>query len=47
VLLSRLTYNRNLWSRPGDIDYFVEHGYGVIMQDTRERFNSDGSACMY
>jgi predicted acyl esterase len=47
VLLSRLTYNRNLWSRPGDIDYFVEHGCGVIMQDTRERFNSDGSACMY
>jgi putative CocE/NonD family hydrolase len=42
VLLSRLPYNKNLRPRPGDIDYFVEHGYGVIMQDTRGRFSSDG-----
>lgn len=34
VLLSRLPYNKNLRPRPGDIDYFVERGYGVIMQDT-------------
>ena len=42
VLLSRLPYNKNLRPRPGDIDYFVERGYGVIMQDTRGRFASDG-----
>ena len=42
VLLSRLPYNKNLRPRPGDIDYFVERGYGVIMQDTRGRFSSDG-----
>ena len=42
VLLSRLPYNKNLRPRPGDIDYFVERGYGVIMQDTRGRFGSDG-----
>ena len=28
VLLSRLPYNKNLRPRPGDIDYFVERGYG-------------------
>ena len=39
VLLSRLPYNKNLRPRPGDIDYFVERGYGVIMQDTRGRFS--------
>jgi len=43
VLLSRLPYNKNLRLRPGDIDYFVERGYGVIMQDTRGRFSSDGA----
>jgi uncharacterized protein len=37
VLLSRLPYNKNLRQRPGDIDYFVERGYVVIMQDTRRR----------
>src|SRR5882724_11212043 len=42
VLLSRLPYNKNLRPRPGDIDYFVERGYGVIMQDTRGRFASEG-----
>jgi uncharacterized protein len=42
VLLSRLPYNKNLRPRPGDIDSFVERGYGVIMQDTRGRFSSDG-----
>ena len=42
VLLSRLPYNKNLRPRPGDIDYFVERGYGVIMQDTRGRFHSEG-----
>jgi uncharacterized protein len=42
VLLSRLPYNKNLRARPGDIDYFVERGYGVIMQDTRGRFHSEG-----
>ena len=42
VLLSRLPYDKNLRARPGDIDYFVERGYGVIMQDTRGRFASDG-----
>ena len=42
VLLSRLPYNKNLRQRPGDIDYFVERGYGVIMQDTRGRFSSEG-----
>jgi uncharacterized protein len=42
VLLSRLPYDKNLRPRPGDIDYFVERGYGVIMQDTRGRFGSDG-----
>jgi uncharacterized protein len=41
VLLSRLPYNKNLRARPGDIDYFVERGYGVIMQDTRGRFASE------
>jgi uncharacterized protein len=43
VLLSRLPYNKNLRQRPGDIDYFVERGYVVIMQDTRGRFASDGA----
>jgi putative CocE/NonD family hydrolase len=42
VLLSRLPYNKNLRPRPGDIDYFVERGYGVIFQDTRGRFASEG-----
>lgn len=42
VLLSRLPYNKNLRPRPGDIDYFVERGYIVIMQDTRGRFTSEG-----
>jgi putative CocE/NonD family hydrolase len=42
VLLSRLPYNKNLRPRPGDIDYFVERGYVVIMQDTRGRFASEG-----
>ena len=42
VLLSRLPYDKNLRPRPGDIDYFVERGYGVIMQDTRGRFASAG-----
>src|SRR5262245_50053790 len=44
VLLSRLPYNKNLRPCPGDIDYFVECGYGVIMQDTCGRFSSDGDA---
>ena len=43
VLLSRLPYDKNLRPRPGDIDYFVERGYGVIMQDTRGRFASAGA----
>lgn len=43
VLLSRLPYNKNLRQRPGDIDYFVERGYAVIMQDTRGRFASEGA----
>ena len=42
VLLSRLPYDKNLRRRPGDIDVFVEHGYVVIMQDTRGRFASEG-----
>jgi putative CocE/NonD family hydrolase len=42
VLLSRLPYDKNLRQRPGDIDYFVERGYVVIMQDTRGRFASEG-----
>ena len=42
VLLSRLPYDKNLRPRPGDIDYFVERGYGVIMQDTSGRFASEG-----
>jgi len=42
VLLSRLPYDKNLRTRPGDIDYFVERGYVVIMQDVRGRFASDG-----
>jgi hypothetical protein len=42
VLLSRLPYDKNLRRRPGDIDVFVEHGYVVIMQDTRGRFASGG-----
>ena len=42
VLLSRLPYDKSLRRRPGDIDVFVEHGYVVIMQDTRGRFASDG-----
>ena len=42
VLLSRLPYDKNGRRRPGDIDVFVEHGYVVIMQDTRGRFASDG-----
>jgi hypothetical protein len=42
MLLSRLPYDKNLRPRPGDIDYFVERGYGVIMQDTRGRFASAG-----
>jgi putative CocE/NonD family hydrolase len=42
VLLSRLPYNKDLGPRPGDIDYFVERGYGVIMQVTRGRFASRG-----
>src|SRR2546425_11140940 len=42
VLLSRLPYDKNLRTRPGDIDYFVERGYVVIMQDTRGRFASEG-----
>ena len=33
---------RTCASAPGDIDYFVERGYGVIMQDTRGRFASEG-----
>jgi putative CocE/NonD family hydrolase len=42
VLLSRLPYDKNARPRPGDIDYFVERGYVVIMQDTRGRFASEG-----
>src|SRR4249919_419341 len=42
VLLSRLPYDKNGRRRPGDIDVFVEHGYVVIMQDTRGRFASEG-----
>jgi hypothetical protein len=42
VLLSRLPYDKNGRRRPGDIDVFVEHGYVVIMQDTRGRFASGG-----
>jgi hypothetical protein len=42
VLLSRLPYAKDLRPRPGDIDYFVERGYVVVMQDTRGRFASDG-----
>lgn len=42
VLLSRLPYDKNLRRRPGDIDFFVERGYVVIMQDTRGRFASEG-----
>lgn len=42
VLLSRLPYDKNLRPRPGDIDWFVERGYVVIMQDTRGRFASEG-----
>ena len=42
ILLFRLPYNKNLRTRPGDIDYFVERGYVVIMQDTRGRFASEG-----
>jgi uncharacterized protein len=42
VLLSRLPYDKNGRRRPGDIDPFVEHGYVVIIQDTRGRFASDG-----
>ncbi len=42
VLLSRLPYDKNGRRRPGDIDVFVDHGYVVIMQDTRGRFASEG-----
>lgn len=42
VLLSRLPYDKNGRRRPGDIDLFVEHGYVVIIQDTRGRFASEG-----
>jgi hypothetical protein len=42
TLLSRLPYDKNGRRRPGDIDVFVEHGFVVIMQDTRGRFASDG-----
>ena len=44
VLLSRLPYDKNGRRRPGDIDVFVDHGYVVIIQDTRGRFASDGDA---
>src|SRR5258706_6684213 len=44
VLLSRLPYDKRGRRRPGDIDVFVDHGYVVIMQDTRGRFASDGDA---
>ena len=46
VLLSHLPYDKNLRPRRGDIDYFVERGYGVIMQDTRGRFASEGEDIM-
>ncbi len=42
VLLMRLPYDKNLRQRPGDIDYFVERGYVVVVQDTRGRFASEG-----
>ena len=42
MLFRSLPYDKNLRRRPGDIDVFVEHGYVVIMQDTRGRFASDG-----
>ena len=42
VLPSRLPYDKYGRRRPGDIDVFVEHGYVVIMQDTRGRFASEG-----
>ncbi|MGH7906912.1 MAG: CocE/NonD family hydrolase, partial [Candidatus Binataceae bacterium] len=42
ALLSRLPYNKDLRKRPGDIDYFVERGYVVVMQDVRGRFASEG-----
>jgi predicted acyl esterase len=42
VLLMRLPYDKNLRPRPGDIDYFVERGYVVVVQDTRGRFASEG-----
>jgi uncharacterized protein len=42
VLLSRLPYDKNQRKRPGDIDYFVERGYVVVMQDVRGRFASEG-----
>src|SRR5215472_3401482 len=42
VLLSRLPYDKSQRRRPGDIDVFVDHGYVVIMQDTRGRFASGG-----
>ena len=42
VLLSRLPYDKAGRRRPGDIDVFVDHGYVVIIQDTRGRFASDG-----
>src|SRR5215472_15130277 len=42
VLLSRLPYDKSQRRGPGDIDVFVDHGYVVIMQDTRGRFASGG-----
>jgi hypothetical protein len=43
TILMRTPYNKSAGERPpSDAQYFADHGYAVVFQDTRGRYQSEG-----
>jgi putative CocE/NonD family hydrolase len=43
TILIRSTYNKDQARKQLNTEYFLEHGYAVVIQDVRGRYKSDGS----
>ena len=42
VILTRTPYGKDYLKGTEDVEYFLKHGYVVVIQDVRGRFNSEG-----
>ena len=46
-LLQRTPYGKSSGERPGEAEFFAKHGYVVVIQDCRGRYDSEGGFTKY